>query len=184
MFLVHFYIFYWVVAAVGLTIGYHRCISHKQIKLHPILETIIIYLGTMASACSPLSWAGVHRMHHAYADTELDPHSPKYKKWYEVLFSAYKVKHIPRKFVKDLYNNPRVMFFHKNKLYVFVITYIVAFYINPIFLAHLLLLLPTSFMFYGLLNLVAHDDDGAANKWWINLFAPLEGNHSDHHAKK
>jgi stearoyl-CoA desaturase (delta-9 desaturase) len=184
MVLIHFYIFYWIVAAIGLTIGYHRCVSHKDISLHPILETITIYLGTIASACSPLSWAGVHRMHHAYADTEKDPHSPKYKKWYEILFSSYKVNHIPRKFVKDLYDNPRVMFFHRYKIHVFIITYAIAFYVNPIFLMYLVLLLPTSFIFYGLLNLVGHDENGATNKWWINLFAPFEGNHTEHHAKK
>jgi len=182
--ILQFYLFYWVVAAIGLTAGYHRCISHKELSLHPLLEAIVVYIGLIASACSPLSWAGVHRMHHRYADTELDPHSPIHKKWHEILFSSYKVKQIPRKFVKDLYNNPRVMFFHNHKLAVFVVTYTAALVISFKLLLFLVLLLPTSFICYGLLNLVGHDEDGATNKWWINLFAPFEGNHTEHHAKK
>lgn len=183
MLIIYFYLFYWIIALIGLTVGFHRCIAHNQIQFPSIIEGFVLWVGTISSACSPLSWAGIHRMHHAYADTELDPHSPKYKKWYEILFSTYRIKYIPRKFIKDLYKNPRVMFFHKNRLLVFIITYIISYVINPILLVFFILLVPTSFICYGLLNLLGHDDTGALNKWWINLFAPFEGNHTDHHTK-
>lgn len=178
----YMYVLYWIFAAVGLTVGYHRVVAHGQIKLHPVLETIAIYIGLVSSACSPLSWTGVHRMHHAYADTPKDPHSPKYKKWHEILFSAYKIKKIPPRFVRSLYRNPRVMFFHKYRWYVLAVTYIIAGLIDPILLVALLLLLPISFICYGIVNLFGHNDDGAVNVWWINIFAPFEGNHHDHHA--
>lgn len=176
-----FYIFYWISAAIGLTVGFHRCISHQQFKLNPAAETLVLYVGVMASACSPLTWAGVHRMHHAYADTEKDPHSPIYRKWYQVLFSTHRVKSIPRKFVKDLLVNKRVMFYHKYRLIVMAITYIVSAFISIKLLLFLLLLLPMSFICYGIINLFGHNDHGATNVWWINLFAPFEGNHYDHH---
>ena len=181
MTIITFYIFYWIVAAIGLTLGFHRCISHQQIKLHAITETLVLYIGVMASACSPLTWAGVHRMHHAYADTEKDPHSPIHRKWYQVLLSTHRVKTIPRKFVKDLFKNKRVMFYHKHRLIVMVFTYIVAAAINIKLLLFLLLLLPMSFICYGIINLFGHNKHGSVNVWWINLFAPFEGNHYDHH---
>ena len=90
--ILYLYIFYWILAAIGLTVGYHRTIAHRDVALPPVLETLVVYVGLVCSACSPLSWAGVHRMHHAYADTPKDPHSPKYKKWYEVLFSSTGLK--------------------------------------------------------------------------------------------
>lgn len=181
----YFYIFYWVVSLLGFTIGFHRIVSHRSIKLHPILETLAIYTGVVASGLSPLSWAGMHRIHHAHADTEKDPHSPKYMKWNEILFSSYTIKSIPRKFVRDLYDNPTVMFFHKYKFYVIMCTYIVTLLINPLITLWLILLLPTSFIFFGLVNLAGHDKDGnALNRWWINLFAPFEGNHTKHHEPK
>jgi len=182
MTLLSMYVFYWVMAAVGLTLGYHRTVAHGQYKLHPILESIVVYIGLVCSACSPLSWAGVHRMHHRYADTPLDPHSPKYQSAYQILFSTYRVKKIPRKFVKDLYKNPRVMFMHKYRWYILAVTYCIALLIHPMTLLYLLALLPISFICYGLVNLFGHNDDGAVNVWWINIFAPFEGNHHDHHA--
>ena len=184
IFIISMYAFYWIMAAVGLTVGFHRCISHKQIILFPPLEAAVIWAGTIASGCSPLSWAGVHRMHHAYADTEKDPHSPKYKSWLEILFSTYRIKKIPRRFVKDLYENPRVVFFHRNRLYTFIATYAIALSISPVLVLYFISLVPLSFICYGLLNLLGHDDDGARNRWWINAFAPFEGNHYDHHEKK
>ena len=57
-------------------------------------------------------------MHHAFSDTEEDPHSPKYKGFWKVFLSTFKVPYIPRKFVRDLLRNKRVMFFyrHHNKI--------------------------------------------------------------------
>lgn len=185
MTLLYFYMFYWIVSFLGFTIGFHRVVSHKSINLHPVLEAFVLYVGVVASALSPLGWAGMHRMHHAYADTPKDPHSPKYMKWYQILFSSYRVKTIPRKFVRDLYKNPRVMFFHKYRFYVIGVTYWLAVLINPMYLLWLLLLLPTSFIFFGLINVTGHDSNGnPVNRWWINLFAPFEGNHTKHHEPK
>ena len=55
----------------------------------------MLYLGSLCGCQSPISWSGVHRMHHAYADTSKDPHSPNFKKWYQILFSSWRVKNIP-----------------------------------------------------------------------------------------
>ena len=127
---------------------------------------------------TPLA-ARVHRMHHAYADTPRDPHSPLYNKWWEILFSTWRIKNIPRKFVKDLYKNPRVMFFHKYRYYILGLTYVVLYQ----YLFYLIVTFTLSYIFYGMLNLFGHSDEGPINRWWINLFAPFEGNHNDHHTK-
>ena len=184
MSVLYFYVFYWVVSFVGFTIGFHRVTSHKSISLHPILEAAALYVGVVASSLSPLAWAGMHRMHHAYSDTKQDPHSPQYKKWYQILFSTYRVQKIPRKFVRDLYKNPRVLFFHKYRYIVLILTYVFTFLINPTITLWLVLLLPSSFIFFGLINLAGHDENGPVNRWWVNLFAPFEGNHEDHHGPK
>jgi len=97
----------------------------------------MLYFGSLCGCQSPISWSGVHRMHHAYADTSKDPHSPNFKKWYEILFSSWRVKNIPRKFVKDLYENPRVLFFHRYRFLILLITYIISYLINPIILFYL-----------------------------------------------
>ena len=173
------YILYYILASIGITFGYHRCFSHGEIKVSPIGQCIMLYCGVLCGGQSALSWSGIHRMHHAYSDTPKDPHSPLYKKWYQILFSTWRIKNIPRKFVKDLYQNPRVMFFHKYGLMIMVATWMTALYYGLFY--HFLLVYVYSYIFYGMLNLLGHSKDGPVNKWWISLFAPFEGNHYDHH---
>lgn len=175
------YAIYYFCATIGITLGYHRYFAHKQFNATPLMEVGMLYIGLLCGGQSPLAWAGVHRMHHAYADTPYDPHSPIYKKWYEVLFSTWRVDYIPRKFVKDLYKNPRVMFFHKWRYMILLITYFLAYMISIQIVIYLIIVAILSYLFYGALNLLGHDEDGPQNKWWINLFAPFEGNHNDHH---
>jgi stearoyl-CoA desaturase (delta-9 desaturase) len=174
---------YYIFATIGVTLGYHRYLAHNQFKCNPFSEVLMLYFGLLCGGQSPLSWVGIHRMHHAYADTPKDPHSPIYKKWYEILFTTWRVKNIPRKFVKDLYKNPRVMFFHKWKNVILVFTYMISFAIEIKFFLYLIFISIFSYIFYGALNLFGHNDDGPCNKWWINLFAPFEGNHNDHHQR-
>ena len=53
-------------ALTGITRGYHRYFSHKEFKTTPIIEIVMLYCGLLCGVRSPLTWAGVHRMHHEY----------------------------------------------------------------------------------------------------------------------
>ena len=174
------YLTYYVLATIGITFGFHRYFAHREFKVSEFGEVIMLYCGVLCGGQSALSWAGVHRMHHAHADTKLDPHSPKYNSWWQILFSTWRVKSIPRKYVKDLYNNPRVMFFHNHRYKILIGTYIVFHQ----YLFELIMTFFMSYVFYGMLNLFGHNDNGPVNRWWINLFAPFEGNHNDHHVER
>jgi len=182
MIILYGYITYYIIAAIGITWGYHRYFAHKSWQASKPVEVLLLYLGLLCGGRSALTWSGVHRMHHAYADTEKDPHSAKNYPWYVILFSLWSVESIPRRFVKDLLRNPRVMFFHKYGIYIFISHWLITwltFGWNAVIINTMLLVL--SYLGFGILNLFGHDLKGPVNNLWINLIAPFEGNHKDHH---
>jgi stearoyl-CoA desaturase (delta-9 desaturase) len=54
----------------------HRCLSHRAFRIHPVLGSILDGFMQVYGGVNPRRWVAVHRLHHRYADTELDPHSP------------------------------------------------------------------------------------------------------------
>ena len=89
---------------------------------------------------------------------------------------------IPRKFIVNLIRNPRVMFFHKYGKYIFIFHWIITallFGVNAVIVNSMLYVL--SYVGFGILNLYGHNAKGPANNFLINLIAPFEGNHKDHH---
>jgi fatty-acid desaturase len=60
--------------AMGVVLGYHRCLTHKAFVLQKWLERILVTLGLPAG--TPVQWVGNHRYHHQYTDAPQDPHSP------------------------------------------------------------------------------------------------------------
>ena len=69
----------WVIfCGLGSAVILHRVVSHGSIKLKKFLNKPLLFLSCLCVQGSPLWWAAVHRgMHHAHADEEGDPHSPK-----------------------------------------------------------------------------------------------------------
>lgn len=66
----------YALVAFGVTIGYHRMLTHRSFRPHPAVKAILLILGSMAVEGPPLDWAATHIKHHARADREGDPHSP------------------------------------------------------------------------------------------------------------
>ena len=60
----------------GLTAGYHRYFCHRAFKTSRVFQFVLAWLGTAAAQKGPLWWAGHHRSHHRYSDTEEDVHPP------------------------------------------------------------------------------------------------------------
>jgi stearoyl-CoA desaturase (delta-9 desaturase) len=62
--------------AFGITIGYHRLFTHRAFEAKPWVRHTFAVLGSMAVQGSVIDWVADHRKHHAFTDTEGDPHSP------------------------------------------------------------------------------------------------------------
>ncbi|TMH60941.1 MAG: hypothetical protein E6H55_10675 [Betaproteobacteria bacterium] len=59
-----------------ITVFYHRGLAHRSVTLKPWTRRFVIWTGNWVTAIDPKAWVCMHRMHHQFADTLLDPHSP------------------------------------------------------------------------------------------------------------
>ena len=66
----------YLLTAVGITVGFHRLLTHLSFQTSKSLEYTFAILGSMAVQGPPLAWVADHRKHHAHTDEEGDPHSP------------------------------------------------------------------------------------------------------------
>ena len=70
-------ILYYITLQFGLIICYHRMVSHRMFRAAPLLQHALLMSATLGIEDGPLTWALTHRLHHRFADTDRDPHSPE-----------------------------------------------------------------------------------------------------------
>lgn len=66
----------YLLTAIGITVGFHRMLTHRSFQTPKWLEYTFAVLGSMAVQGPVISWVADHRKHHAHTDVEGDPHSP------------------------------------------------------------------------------------------------------------
>jgi stearoyl-CoA desaturase (Delta-9 desaturase) len=67
---------FYVITAVGITLGYHRMFTHRSFESSRAFRALIAGAGSMAVQGSVITWVSDHRKHHAFTDQDGDPHSP------------------------------------------------------------------------------------------------------------
>ena len=60
----------------GVTVGFHRLLTHRSFKTSRLLRAAFAALGSAAAEGPVIDWVATHRKHHAFSDVEGDPHSP------------------------------------------------------------------------------------------------------------
>jgi stearoyl-CoA desaturase (delta-9 desaturase) len=66
----------YLLTAIGITVGFHRLLTHRSFQTSKPLEHAFAVLGSMAVQGPVISWVADHRKHHAHTDSEGAPHSP------------------------------------------------------------------------------------------------------------
>ena len=66
----------YLVTAIGVTVGFHRLLTHRAFQTYPWLERTFAVMGSLSVQGSVMDWVADHRKHHAHTDQEGDPHSP------------------------------------------------------------------------------------------------------------
>ena len=66
----------YVLTGLGVTVGFHRLLTHRSFKTSRPIRAVLAILGSAAVEGPVISWVSDHRKHHAFADQPGDPHSP------------------------------------------------------------------------------------------------------------
>jgi stearoyl-CoA desaturase (delta-9 desaturase) len=70
------FVIVYVGTGLGVTVGFHRLLTHRSFKTSPFLRGFLAALGSAAIEGPVISWVADHRKHHAFSDRDGDPHSP------------------------------------------------------------------------------------------------------------
>jgi stearoyl-CoA desaturase (Delta-9 desaturase) len=66
----------YVICGFGVTVGFHRMLTHRSFATYKPVQYLFAILGSMAVQGPVIAWVADHRKHHAHTDAEGDPHSP------------------------------------------------------------------------------------------------------------
>ena len=125
----------WIIAGLGITIGYHRYFSHKAFKTYSFIEWILMLFGTMGLQNRIINWCSDHRRHHRKLDTDQDPYSIKEGFFHAHIGWIIKKDDRPISGISDLTNKSCVKFqntFYWSMvgLFCFIIPLILGFFFN------------------------------------------------------
>jgi len=67
-------VLFYLVTGFGVTVGFHRCLTHRSFTARPALRVALAIAGSMAFEGDVIGWVATHRRHHAFTDRPGDPH--------------------------------------------------------------------------------------------------------------
>jgi stearoyl-CoA desaturase (delta-9 desaturase) len=195
---------HFVTACLGITLGYHRLLTHGSLIVPRPLKYFFSLCGMLSAEGSPLMWVATHRKHHVHSDDEEDPHSPRHgffwshMLWFAPQESEEANNALFQRWAPDLFKDPVQRFFHKTFIVYPILLGIGLFAAGEYFAQQGL-----SWMLWGLcarmvmayhstwfVNSATHKwgyrnyktTDKSTNLWWVALLSYGEGWHNNHHA--
>jgi len=184
---------YFVTGCLGITVTFHRLLTHKSYETLPFIRRIGTVFGVLGGVGSAIGWVSIHREHHRYSDKELDdPHTPHrhlgfINSFYGSIFQEPKVR-----YVTDLLRDKFQVRMHEhywkiNMLYAAILYYIgglhawLVFHVFPSFILWTAMGFVNTFgHLYGYRN-YPDTREQSRNNWFAGLLAWGEGWHNNHH---
>ena len=186
------------VTGLGVTVCYHRLLTHRSFQVPKWLEYLLTLCGVLALQGGPLKWVSTHRVHHAFADRPNDPHSPNKGFWWAHmlwLFTWVDQLDMPEKFTKfvpDLARDPIQRFLEKASTMLNIAFGVLLFALGGWAMLAWAFFARLVFVYHGtwLVNSASHlwgyqsynTNEGSRNNWWVALVSYGEGWHNNHHA--
>jgi stearoyl-CoA desaturase (delta-9 desaturase) len=176
-----------------ITAGYHRYFAHRSYRLGRVSQFLLAFGALSAAQKGPLWWAGHHRQHHRYSDTERDLHSPKkgfvwsHVGW--ILCDKYGATEYDE--IKDFARYPELRFLNKHDwigpwslgIACYLIGgwsgLVIGFFTSTILLWHTTFLVNSAAHVFG--RRAYDTSDTSRNSLLIALLTGGEGWHNNHH---
>jgi len=200
-----------VTACLGITLCYHRLLTHRSFKTPKWFEYVLATIGTLNWQGGPIHWVGVHRIHHKESDQIADPHSPRHGfLWSHMTWTMLTDSETLHAYeaAGDLMRDKILVlidrYFFVPQFALTIVTCAVAYWYGETYAAHqdglrsaLSVLvwgtaLRTVVVYHGtwFVNSAAHTwgyrnfetTDTSRNTWWVALLSFGEGWHNNHHA--
>lgn len=184
---------YTLITCMGITVTFHRLLTHRSYKLWKPLEYLFSFFGNIGCTGSSVGWVFVHRMHHTHADKPGDPHSPVTLGPIGAIIGDYSSK-FNKWAVRDIINDPVHRFMHEWYIAMVLIVGLIAYAVSFEILVYLFLI-PVFFNTIAsrFSNWIDHDpifgvrdpsrkyNDQSHNVWWWSYLTFGEGWHNNHH---
>ena len=195
-----------VIGAGGLSVGFHRLLTHGSFRTFKPVRYILAFLGHMAGQSNSLVWVSAHRKHHVFTDRPEDPHSPRHGAlwshigWILRRYPPEYLDDVVKRYCPDLLREPMLLRMRTAYLPMHLALAVLLFawgyfgwdaYTGASFVAWAFFLrLTVSLHVTLLVNSAAHycgyrnyeTDDDSRNVWWLALITSGEGWHNNHHA--
>ena len=183
-----------LLTGIGVTIGYHRMLTHQGFQTSPVVRGILLILGCMAMEGAPIGWSGMHIKHHAFSDQEGDPHSPLHGFWHAHLgwvFTDAESK-AADKYAPHLQSDPVAVFVERTQVLWMALSLLLPGFLGGwtgLLWGGVVRMFITQHVTWSV-NSVCHTfgkrafetNDESRNNWIVGLLAFGEGWHNNHHA--
>lgn len=191
----------YMVTGLGITVGYHRLLSHRSFQAHRWGKIALLMAGGWALQNSAIKWCADHVRHHARVDEDEDPYNALKGFWYShVLWLFQKDPYAGGKYEDQFRKDPLLVW--QERYYVpivasgFLLTFVVGFLhggwigaAGCFLLAgvgRMFLVLNSTFCINSVCHLWGSQPHGTGNTsrdcWWVSLITFGEGYHNYHHA--
>ena len=130
----------YAITILGVTIGFHRYLTHRSFRTSKPVEYALAILGSMAIEGPVVNWVADHRKHHAHTDEEGDPHSPHAGQgagvggalrglWHAHVGWLWTTQGVAdvRKYAPELVEDPFMRALHKRYLFIALATFALPF---------------------------------------------------------
>lgn len=177
---------------LGVTVGFHRMLTHRSFRPHPVVKLLVLVLGSMSIEGPALSWAATHIKHHALSDREGDPHSPVEGFFHAHIGWLFGEMADPNLYCRHLLRDRMVVFVSRTFLLWSALSLLIPFAIGGwtgLLWAGLVRVFLTHHATWSV-NSVCHTfgkrefetNDRSRNEWVVGLLGFGEGWHNNHHA--